>query len=234
MHDVREINCEVDAFGELTHDTRSIRLKIMEGGPLAFSAGQYAKVVYPNGIEKYYSIASIPGDTGLEFHIRRSGEGSSSSHFVLDELAIGDPVTVTAPMGESYLRADHPGPMLCVAGGSGLAPIRSIVETSLRDQPEREVHLYFGVRDERDIYFEERFTSLADSHDRFFFTPVLSEPSGETARRTGFVHEAVASDLSDFSNWKAYLCGPPIMVDSVKDLLKQHGVHDDDIYADAY
>ena len=90
MHDVREINCEVDAFGELTHDTRSIRLKILDGGPLRFSAGQYAKVVYPNGIEKYYSIASIPGDTGLEFHIRRSGEGTSSSHFVLDELGVGD------------------------------------------------------------------------------------------------------------------------------------------------
>ena len=75
---------------------------------------------------------------------------------------------------------------------------------------------------------------LADAHERFFFTPVLSEPSGETQRRTGFVHEAVASDLNDFSNWKAYLCGPPIMVDSVKDLLIQHGVQEDDIYADAY
>ena len=234
MHDVREINCEVEAFGELTHDTRSIRLKILEGGPLTFSAGQYAKVVYQNGTEKYYSIASIPGDTDIEFHIRRSGEGTSSSHFVLDKLTIGDPVTVTAPMGGAYLRADHPGPMLCVAGGSGLAPIRSIVETSVRDQPEREIHLYFGVRDERDIYFEERFSSLANTHEQFFFTPVLSEPSGKTKRRTGFVHEAIAADLSNFANWKAYLCGPPIMVDSVKDLLKQHDVHDDDIYADAY
>jgi len=234
MDEVREIQCEVEAFDSLTHDTRLMRLAIFEGAPLKFKAGQYAKVVYPNEIEKYYSIASLPGDRGIEFHIRRSGDGESSSHYVLDQLSIGDPVTVTAPMGDSYFRADHDGPILCVAGGSGMAPIRCIAETAISEGDGRQVHLYFGVRDERDIYFEERFTSLAREHKYFHFTPVLSEPSAETERRTGLVHEAVGADLEAFEGWKAYLCGPPVMVESVAALLKERGVADCDIYADAY
>ena len=234
MYEVRDIKCKVEALDQLTHDTRLIRLSVTDGKSLEFSAGQYAKVVYANNVEKYYSIASLPGDTSIEFHIRRSGDGSSSSHFVLDELSIGNPVTVTAPMGNSYFRADHEGPILCVAGGSGMAPIRCIAETAIAREDGREVHLYFGVRDEQDIYFEERFSALAEEHAHFHFTPVLSEASGETNRRTGFVHEAIGIDLPAFDDWKAYLCGPPIMVESVTKLLKDRGVHEGNIYADAY
>ena len=234
MHEVRYIKCQVETLDQLTHDTRLIRLSVTDGAPLEFSAGQYAKVVYANNVEKYYSIASLPGDTSIEFHIRRSGDGGSSSHFVLDELSIGDPVTVTAPMGNSYFRADHEGPILCVAGGSGMAPIRCIAETAIAQEDGRDVHLYFGVRDEHDIYFEERFSALTEEHAHFHFTPVLSEASGKTDRRTGFVHNAIEDDLASFDGWKAYLCGPPIMVDSVAKLLKERGVHEDDIYADAY
>lgn len=234
MHEVRDIKCQVEALDQLTHDTRLIRLSVTYGAPLEFSAGQYAKVVYANNVEKYYSIASLPGDTSIEFHIRRSGDGGSSSHFVLDELSISDPVTVTAPMGNSYFRADHKGPILCVAGGSGMAPIRCIAETAIARGDGRDVHLYFGVRDEQDIYFEKRFSALTEEHAHFHFTPVLSEASSKTDRRTGFVHEAIEDDLPSFDGWKAYLCGPPIMVDSVTKLLKERGVHEDDIYADAY
>jgi len=234
MHEVRDIKCQVETLDQLTHDTRLIRLSVTDGPPLEFSAGQYAKVIYANNVEKYYSIASLPGDKSIEFHIRRSGDGGSSSHFVLDELSIGDPVMVTAPMGNSYFRADHEGPILCVAGGSGMAPIRCIAETAIAREDGRDVHLYFGVRDEQDIYFEKRFSALTEEHAHFHFTPVLSEASSKTDRRTGFVHEAIKDDLPSFEGWKAYLCGPPIMVDSVIKLLKERGVHEDDIYADAY
>lgn len=233
MHPVRELSCRVEALGYLTHDTKLIRLEIVEGGPLAFSAGQYAKLVFPDIAEKYYSIASLPGDTGLEFHIRRAGEGSSS-HFVLDQLSVGDAVEVTAPMGKSYFRNRHEGPVLCVAGGSGLAPIRCIVETALRDDPGRELHLYFGARDEPDIYLEDRFVELLEKHRNFSFTPVLSAPSADTPRRTGFVHEAVATDIPSFQGWKAYLCGPPPMVNAMVELLRERGLSEDDIHADAF
>ena len=234
MHDVQDIKCRVENFDQLTHDTVLIRLTFIESAPLKFSAGQYAKVIYANEVEKYYSIASLPGDTGIEFHIRRSSEDSSSSHFVLDNLNIGDPVTVIAPMGESYYRADHKGPILCVAGGSGMAPIRSIVETAVAKGNNQEIHLYFGVREEQDIYFEKRFSKLSDERRNFYFTPVLSEPSVPTDRRTGFVHEAVAADHHNFNCWKAYICGPPIMVESVIEILKGRGMLEDDIYSDAF
>lgn len=115
-----------------------------------------------------------------------------------------------------------------------MAPIRCIAETAIARGDGRDVHLYFGVRDEQDIYFEKRFSALTEEHAHFHFTPVLSEASSKTDRRTGFVHEAIEDDLPSFDGWKAYLCGPPIMVDSVTKLLKERGVHEDDIYADAY
>ena len=203
---VRDIKCEVEAFDKLT--PTAIRLTVSEGPPLAFKAGQYAKVVYPNDVEKYYSIASLPGDNGIEFHIRRSGDGESSSHYVLDQLSIGDPVMVTAPMGSSYFRDEHTGPILCVAGGSGLAPIRSIAETAIAKDGAREVHLYFGVRDERDIYFEERFSN---SHGRMrtFISLGAFRAVGRNRAPNGIVHEAVAADLSDCCGWKAHFVVRP-------------------------
>ncbi len=235
-HPPRELQCRVEQLDFLTHDIRRIRLEIVSGGPLVFSAGQYANMACPGQSGRDYSIASLPDDPGLEFHVRRGGTGSTS-HFVLDELSIGDPVVVRAPMGSSFLREDHRGTMLCVAGGSGMAPMRCIVEVALHLDPMRLLHLYFGVRDERDIYFEERFRELEEKHRDFRFTPVLSEPSGATERRTGFVHEALTADLGDaisLEGAKAYIAGPPVMVETAVDLLKQRGLSEEDIHADAF
>jgi CDP-4-dehydro-6-deoxyglucose reductase/ferredoxin-NAD(P)+ reductase (naphthalene dioxygenase ferredoxin-specific) len=234
MHPVRHLTCSVETLDMLTHDIRRIRLKVVGEPPLQFAAGQFAKVTFPDQPTRYYSIASLPDDHGIEFHIRRSRDESSTSHFVLDQLSTGDQVMVEAPMGESHLRDDHQGEMLCVAGGSGMAPIRCIVETALKTKADRGVHLYFGARDEQDIYLEERFSELVGRHDNFRFTPVLSEASGETARRTGFVHEVVGSDIESFDGWKAYIAGPPVMVDAVVGLLQEHGLAETDIHADKY
>ena len=98
MHDVREFNCEVDAFGELTHDTRPLRLKILEGGPLSFSAGQYAKVVYPNAIENITRSPAYPAIRALSLTLPPR-LGCTSSSFPFRRVGGWHPVTVTAPMG---------------------------------------------------------------------------------------------------------------------------------------
>ena len=237
LHPVRQLSCRVAELAPMTHDIRRLRLGIEAGGPFAFSAGQFARLAFPGQPPRDYSMANRPKDQGeetlLEFHIRRVAGGRASA-FAVERLRLGDAVAVEGPFGSSYLRAGHEGPLLALAGGSGLAPIKSIVETALGRARARPIWLYFGVRDERDLYLEAHFTALARQHPGLRFVPVLSEPSAPTARRRGMLHEAVAADHAGFAGFKAYLAGPPPMVEAASAMLRARGLPPEDIHADAF
>jgi ferredoxin-NAD(P)+ reductase (naphthalene dioxygenase ferredoxin-specific) len=232
-HPLRRMMCRVAALDSVTHDIRRIRLEIISGGPFTFSAGQYASLTFAGNSPRDYSMANRPDQALLEFHIRRMGEGSASA-YAADRLRLGEEVRVEGPFGSSWLREKHAGPIVAIAGGSGLAPVRSIVETALSLGLRQPVALYFGVRDECDLYLEEYFSILAARHANFRFIPVLSAPSRSTHRRTGFVHEAVAADFPDFDGMKAYLAGPPVMVEAASAMLRARGMRLQDIHADAF
>jgi naphthalene 1,2-dioxygenase ferredoxin reductase component len=233
LHPERRLTCRVVGLDALTHDIMGVRLAIESGGPFTFSAGQYASLRFGNLPARDYSMANRPDNSMLEFHIRRMGSGSVSAH-VSERLRLGDAVTVQGPFGTSYLRDKHTGPIIAIAGGSGLAPIKSIIDTALDQGLRQPMRLYFGARDERDIYLEDHFRALAAQHPNFRFIPVLSSPSGATARRVGLVHEAAAADLADLDGAKAYLAGPPPMVEAATALLRERGVQRSDIHADAF
>lgn len=218
---------------DMTHDIKRVRLEVVAGGPFTFSAGQYANVTFPGCPTRDYSMANHPDDPILEFHVRHIPGGCASA-YCARKLRLGDPVAVEGPFGTSHLRERHTGPILAIAGGSGLAPIKSIVETALSLGMRQPIHLYFGARDERDVYLEDHFRDLAARHANLSFVPVLSEPSGPTPRRTGFVTEAVMADIPEFDGWKAYLAGPPPMVEAAVELLGRRGIRREDIHADAF
>jgi len=229
---VREATCRVTAVESVTHDTRIVRLRVEHGGPFEFAAGQYARVAFPGFDARDYSIASRPDDPELAFHIRNIGSGPSQ--FVATQLAEGDLVGVRGPFGTTYLRASRPGPIVAVGGGSGLGQMAAIVEEALTRGHPAPVHLYFGARAERDVYLEARMARLADQHPRFRFVPVLSEPAGPTARRTGLVTDALLADAPDLSHAVGYLAGPPPMVEAATKVLSELGVAAGDIHADAF
>jgi ferredoxin-NAD(P)+ reductase (naphthalene dioxygenase ferredoxin-specific) len=233
VHPRRIMSCTVAAVDQMTHDIKRVRLTIDKGGPFSFSAGQFASVTFTGQKARDYSMANTPDDKTLEFHVRRMPGGATSA-YVFDHVKVGDQVRVEGPAGASYLRESHRGPIIAVAGGSGLAPIKSIIETALKKGMKQGIHLYFGVRDERDLYLEDLFKALAEKHPNFKFQAVLSQPEGATQRRTGFVHEAVASDYDDLDGCKAYLCGPPVMVEAASKMLKGRGMNQFDIHADAF
>ncbi|MFQ6018198.1 MAG: oxidoreductase, partial [Kiloniellaceae bacterium] len=180
-----------------------------------------------------YSMANCPHQATLEFHIRRIRDDGASG-YVARELRLGDRVKVEGPYGGAWLRKDHTGPILAIAGGSGLAPIKSIVETALVAATTQDIHLYFGVRDEPDIYLEEHFRALALRYPNLRFVPVLSDPSGPTGRRTGIVSDAAAADFADFDGFNAYLAGPPAMVEATVAMLARRGLRREDIHADPF
>jgi len=232
-HPLRRMVCRVAALDRLTHDIRRVRLEVVSGGPFAFSAGQYASLGFAGLPPRDYSMANRPDEPVLEFHIRRMGPGSASAYAV-ERLRLGEAVTVEGPYGASWLRERHAGPIVAVAGGSGLAPIKSIVETALSLGLRQPIAVYFGARAERDLYLADDFAALARAHPNLSFTPVLSETGGPTRHRTGLVHEAVAADLADCDGMKAYLAGPPPMVEAATRLLERRGMRRQDIHADAF
>jgi CDP-4-dehydro-6-deoxyglucose reductase/ferredoxin-NAD(P)+ reductase (naphthalene dioxygenase ferredoxin-specific) len=177
-------------------------------------------------------MANVPGDPVLEFHVRQTSGGATSIH-VATKLKVGDPVRVEGPFGPSYLREGHRGPIIAVAGGSGMAPIKSVVERALQKALPNHIYFYFGVRTERDLYLHDHFTALAKKHDNLHFIPVLSEGDGTNVRH-GLVHEAVAADFDEFDGCKAYLAGPPVMVEAATKLFEQRGMRRVDIHADAF
>lgn len=232
VHPRRLLTCRVVGLDDATHDIKRIRLEIVSGGPFDFSAGQFASVTFEGCPPRDYSMANVPGDLVLEFHVRRTAGGATSAH-VAEKLAVGDRVRVEGPFGPSYLREAHRGPIIAVAGGSGLAPIKSVIERALQQGLPQHIYFYFGVRTERDLYLHDHFARLAETHENLHFVPVLSEDDGSSLRH-GLVHEAVAADFDEFDGCKAYLAGPPVMVEAATRLFEQRGMRRIDIHADAF
>ena len=234
LHPSRVMLCRLVGLRDLTHDIKLLELAIEAGGPYTFTAGQHARLKFGPGIpERNYSMANGPSEGTLQFYVRQVPRGQASG-YVFTSLHVGAEVTVSGPLGNAYLREQHRGPILAVAGGSGMAPVKSIVETALQNDPEREVHVYFGVRDERDVYLERELGELALRHPRLTIEIVLSEPSRSSSRRAGLVSAAVFADITSFDGFKAYIAGPPPMVEALQRQLEAKGVARRDIHADAF
>jgi len=234
LHPSRVMRCRVVNIQELTHDIRRLELAIESGGPYGFSAGQHARLKFGPGIpERSYSMASLPEQSTLEFHVRQVPRGQASG-YVFTNLRVGAEVTVSGPLGNAYWREKHRGPMLAIAGGSGMAPIKSIIESALLADPTRTIHCYFGVRDEQDVYLENHLVELSRQHRNLHVEIVLSQPNGPTPRRTGTVADAVMKDFVLFDGFKAYVAGPPAMVETAQRELRSKGLATRDIHADAF
>ena len=233
VHPRRTLVCRVADIVQATHDTRILRLAVDGGGPFDFSAGQYASVTFAGQKPRDYSMANRPDEAMLEFHIRHMPGGATSA-YVAHSLAIGEPATVEGPFGIAHLRERHTGPVLAIAGGSGLAPILSILRTALAKGMGQSMRLFFGVRAERDVYGEAGLAALAAGHASFSYEIVLSEPGPGGSRPAGFVHEHAARRLGDLDGARAYLAGPPVMVEAATATLAAHGLPRQDIFADAF
>lgn len=228
----QKLTCPVLIVEPLARATRRVRLDLA-GLTFDFRPGQYASLGFPEQAPRDFSIASPPGQPHLDFHIRQV-EGGTASAFVQRELRPGDIVTLTGPYGDCYWRRAHAGPMLCIAGGTGLAPMAAMVEAALASGHQGDIHVYAGFQDEPDLYYEKRFTTLRGMHPNLSVVYALSSPSGMTTRRTGLIHQVVAADFADFTGCKAYLAGAPIMVEAATAMLVARGVPRSDIHADAY
>ena len=220
VHPSRVMRCRVLALEDLTHDIKGMRLAIEAGGPFTFSAGQYAQVEFAPGFSRHYSMASTPEEPELTFHVRHMPDGRTSA-YVARQLKVGDRVKVEGPLGIAYLRDAHRGPVLAIAGGSGLAPIESILRTLLARGHPAPVNLYFAVRSERDVYHEPLLRELRARHPNFRYQVVY-----------GLVHEAL--QVAETDDLMVYMAGPPLMVEAATATLIARGIPQRQIHADAF
>jgi CDP-4-dehydro-6-deoxyglucose reductase len=156
---------------------------------------------------------------------------------VFSTLKERDILRLKGPLGSFFIREDSDKPMIFVAGGTGFAPVKGMLEHVFAAHLDRELVLYWGVRALKDLYMAELPQRWLAEHPNFSFIPVLSnpEPGDHWQGRTGFVHEAVLADFSDLSGYQVYACGAPIMVDSARDTFTQtRGLPEEEFFADSF
>lgn len=200
---------------QLAPDVAAIHLRFPIGNRAVFRAGQYLRVMMPDGDSRNYSMANPPQQNdGVELHIRHV-PGGKFSETVLARLAPKDVLEVELPYGEFSL-SESETPALLVATGTGFAPILSIIEDQARSGGTRALHLYWGGKRAVDLYMRDAVEKLAEKHDWLTFTPVVSEPDESWEGRSGFVHKAVLADYPDMTGMEVYACGAPVMIEAAK------------------
>ncbi|HEY2706110.1 MAG TPA: FAD-binding oxidoreductase, partial [Candidatus Dormibacteraeota bacterium] len=211
-------------------------LRLVDPPEMAFSAGQFVNVEVPGTPEvRAFSMMNPPSRSGVVQLLVRLLPGGLFSGYLEREARIGDRVTLHGPLGMFRVRLSH-RPMVMVAGGSGLAPILSMIADQAERGAERAVILYHGARTRQDLCFLDRVTALGRRLPGFRFVPVLSHEPEDSAWEgaRGFVHDLLVATAPDLREHDAYLCGPPAMIEATIPVLVARGIRERNVYFDAF
>jgi phenol hydroxylase P5 protein len=234
---VKDFHTRVARIERLTPTIKAIFLALDQ--PIDFQAGQYVQLKIP-GVEgdRPFSIANSPAQVAasgeIEINVRRV-EGGAGTGYLHDVLKVGDALHVSGPYGRFFVRQSADLPMVFMAGGSGLSSPRSMILDLLDTSCRQPITLVYGQRTKAELYYDAEFRALAARHPNFTYLPALSEASGESDVARGFVHEAAKAHFqSGFAGHKAYLCGPPPMIEACLGALMQGRLYERDIYTEKF
>ncbi len=233
---VKILPCRVHEKVQLNHDVVLIKLLLPKTERLQFFAGQYINFLLKDGKHRSFSLANAPHDDEfIELHIRHVPDGAFTTE-VFDEMKEKDMLRIEGPFGNFYLQEESDRPIILMAGGTGFAPVKGMIEHALKVGLERPIHLYWGVRAKEDLYMHELALSWTRQNPLIRYTPVLSDPAeaDNWTGRTGFVHTAIMEDYPDLSQYEIYGSGPPVMVYAGKDEFVKNNLDLDHYYSDAF
>lgn len=219
----------------LAKDVIKLMVDLPAGQSITFAAGQYINIVLDDGQRRAFSFASAPQvSEQIELHVRLVPGGRFTTH-VFEQMKVGDSLRFEGPLGDFTLR-ESSRPILFVAGATGFAPIKSIVEDAFRRGVQRSMQLYWGVREAGDLYMLELAESWQREHSNFEVIPVVSDGAdgdGWTGRR-GLVHEAMLADHPDLNGYEVYACGSVKMVEHAIPAFLAQGLGESFCFSDAF
>ena len=218
----------------LSDDVVRLTLLSARGERLRRLAGQYVDALLPDGRRRAFSIANAPHESDqIELHGRHVAGGGFTT-YVFDEMHVGALLRVEGPLGTFVPREDSERPMLMVAGGTGFAPIKALIEHFRHLGTRRPIALYWGARTPRDLYLRALPERWARDEASFRFVPVLSDSEHAGGFRRGLVHEALLEDHADLSVFDLYMSGPPTMIDAGRRAFVDAGLPEDRLFYDSF
>jgi CDP-4-dehydro-6-deoxyglucose reductase len=234
--EIKTLPCRVQDMNLLADDVMQLFIKLPTSERLQYLAGQYIDILMEDGRHRSFSIANAPHhDELLELHIRLVTDGYFTQK-VFTEMHQKDLLRIEGPHGSFFYREDSLRPLLLIAGGTGFAPIKAIIEHLFSEKVTRPVYLYWGARCQKDLYLLELAKEWADTQENIHFTPVLSaaEDDSDWQGKKGFVHNAVLDDIEDLSAYDIYTCGPPAMIKATESSFKDRGMDSEHFYYDSF
>jgi len=247
LFNVRQYQATVEKITDVTHDIKEVYLALPEGEEVSFVCGQYGQFEAPpyekvrTPTQRAYSMSSAPSDRNhLEFLIRLVPGGIVTT-YVHEHLKEGEKINVVGPFGDFNVK-DTDATMICVAGGSGMAPFKSIFNHMIGtgEIDTREIWYFFGARTKRDLFYLDWLNELADKHEPFHFVAALSEPQpeddweGETGLITDVLGNYLSGQIDRTKPLEGYLCGSPGMLDACMAVMRKYEMSDDKIYFDKF
>lgn len=231
---VQDFTGTVAAVEDCALDTRRVLIDLDR--PIAFNPGQYISLRLPDGRgDRSYSMANPPSRPDrIELNIRRTPGGAATDGWVFKTLRAGDQVALSGPYGRFFWRPERTEPAVLIAGGTGLAPLKSMIRHVLDSGAERRMVLFHGGRTQAHMYDVEYLRALENEHaDRFRYVPCLSEESAPGYRH-GLVTDVMAADTDTYRGHVAYVCGPPPMVEAAIKTLMSKRLFPRDIYREDF
>jgi CDP-4-dehydro-6-deoxyglucose reductase len=234
---VKTLPGRIEKLEKLAPDVIELHLRLPASERLQFWAGQYIDILMKDGRKRSFSLANAPHDDAvLQLHIRHVPGGAFTEQ-VFSTMKLRDILRFNGPHGSFYLREESAKPVILLAGGTGFAPIKAIVEHAIAENSQRPLHIYWGAKARVDLYQHALPERWAAEHAHIRYVPVLSGPAPDDGwtGRTGFVHHAVLADFPDLSGYQVYACGSPAMIDNAKrDLVERCGLQAEEFFADAF
>jgi len=234
---VRKMPTRVSSLKKVSNDVMLIALQLPANDNFQYHPGQYLDFLLRDGARRSYSMANAAtSGAQLELHIRHLPGGKFTDH-VFGAMQEKEILRIEGPFGSFYLREDSQSPIVFLASGTGLAPIKAILEKMDSAGIQRQATLYWGGRRPADLYLDAWVRNYAETHTWFTYVPVISNAQADDnwTGRTGLVHQSVLQDHPDLSNHQVYACGVPIMVASARrDFVLQGGLPEDAFFADAF
>jgi Na+-transporting NADH:ubiquinone oxidoreductase subunit F len=238
---IREYRCKCTEILDLTHDIKQFRLELLEPEKMDYIPGQYVQFLTPvyekssEEVYRAYSLSSDPAEKNIIELIIRLVPGGICTTYCFEHLKVGDQIKINGPYGEFRLSNSN-APIVFIAGGSGMAPIKCILHHMKNTGNKRKAIYFFGANKAKELFLTDLMHQFESSLADFQFLPVIAAPDQDETWKgeTGLVTESVQRGLKNAAESEAYLCGSPGMIDAAIKVLRQMGMNEDKIFYDKF